>query len=55
MVIQINQKNIIVHLEESKNESKSYSKIRKIYSLKERYSMVGIDIEGNLCLWPISN
>ena len=55
MVIQINQKNIIVHLEESKNESKSYSKIRKIYSLKERYSLVGIDIEGNLCLWPISN
>lgn len=55
MVIQINQKNIILHLEESKSESKPYSKIRKIYSVKERYSMVGIDIEGNLCLWPISN
>ena len=54
MVIQINQNNIIAHLEESK-DSKSHSKIRKIYSVKEGYLMVGIDIEGNLCLWPRSN
>ena len=32
---------------------KGTSKVRKIYSSKESYSIIGLDHEHYLCLWPI--
>ena len=34
-------------------QNKGSSKVRKIFSPKESYSIIGIDHEKNLCLWPI--
>ena len=51
-LIQISlNKNISIEIE--KCTFKTYSKIRKIYSPIEGYSIIGLDIKNNLCLWPI--
>ena len=49
--ININEKKIEITI--NKSENKYFSKVRKIYSPKESYSIIGIDYDYNLCLWPI--
>ena len=50
-LININNKNIITAIDNC--ESKTFSKIRKINSLSEGYSIIGTDFQNNLCLYSM--
>ena len=50
-LININNKNIIRAIDNC--ESKTFSKVRKINTLSEGYSIIGIDFQKNLCLYSM--
>ena len=50
-LININNKNVITAIDNCEN--KTFSKVRKINSLSEGYSIIGIDFQKNLCLYSM--